>query len=358
MKRILFLCPYPQGESPSQRFRFEQYFHLLDQNGFIYEIRSFLNPSDWIILYKKGNSLLKIAAVLKGFFSRLKDVATAGKFDFIFIHREASPIGPPIIEWMLKILMKKKIIYDFDDAIWLSNTSEENKIIASLKWNGKVKSICRWSYKVSCGNSYLGDYARNFNSSIVINPTTIDTEKLHNPKYNLAASNSPAIIGWTGSHSTLPYLIPILPIIDLLWQKYPQLQLVVIADRDPDWKKPFIKFVQWNKETEIEELQKINIGIMPLTNDPWAKGKCGLKALQYMSLGIPTLASPIGVNRSIIDTGINGYLCADAKEWEARIIELISHPELCRRIGADARKKIVQNYSVESNSDNFLSLFS
>src|SRR5690606_37637078 len=139
-----------------------------------------------------------------GFFRRKILLFKACKYDYIFIHREVAPLGPPIFEWFLAKMLQKRIIYDFDDAIWLTNTSENNKLAAGLKWHQKVDAISKWAYKVSCGNTFLCDYARQFNNNVVLNPTTIDTENMHNPALLQKQVNSVLVIGWTGTHSTLP----------------------------------------------------------------------------------------------------------------------------------------------------------
>lgn len=355
----LFICPYPVAQSPSQRFRFEQYFDLLRVKGVSVEVHSFLNPSVWQILYKPGNSGSKVWGVLSGFAKRLLLLFSIPRFDFVFIHRETTPIGPPWFEWMVAKVFRKKIIYDFDDAIWIANTSDDNNLVSKLKWHSKVSSICKWSYAVSCGNEYLCDFAKQYNDRVFLNPTTVDTEKLHNPSlYPRKKELNKLILGWTGTHSTLKYINSILPVIQSLEKKFPnQLQFMVIADKKPAFTLSMLHFVQWSKETEIQDLMQFDIGFMPLTDDLWAKGKCGFKALQYMALGIPAVASPVGVNSQIIDDGVNGFLCHSNEQWESSLIKLISDIELRKQMGEKGRKKIVDHYSVTSNSSNFLSLF-
>ncbi|NOT74605.1 MAG: glycosyltransferase family 4 protein [Cyclobacteriaceae bacterium] len=357
-KCIAFICPYPVGQSPSQRFRFEQYFELLSSNNFEYHVYPFLGVSSWKILYKKGNSVRKIFGILSGFTKRFGLLFNIGKFDFIFIHREATPIGPPFFEWMIANFFRKKIIYDFDDAIWLANTSDENKIISGLKWHHKFNVICNASYRLSCGNQFLADYALQFNNALIVNPTTIDTIHHHNPdKHPIAQNKNKIIIGWTGSHSTLPYLTPLLPVIETLWKKYPEIELLIIADKNPEWQQPFINFVQWSKDTEIDDLMKIDIGIMPMPNETWTKGKCGFKALQYMSLKKPALVSPVGVNSEIVDQVVNGFLCSTEEDWIQHLEYLLHHPEARKTMGEKGREKVEKYYSVSSNSSTFLSLF-
>lgn len=376
--KILFLTPYPHGQAPSQRFRFEQYLLLLKEKVVSFQYEPFLNEKAWKILYQPGHQVTKIGAIAKGFFKRVLLLFQINKFNYVFIHREAAPLGPPIFEWAIAKILRKKVIYDFDDAIWLPNTSEENKWATRLKWHQKVASICRWSYKVSCGNQYLYDYAAQFNPNVVLNPTTIDTVHLHNPALLLEGSQilpldvrekhdknsmdskeplKKLVIGWTGTHSTLPYLDEIIPVLQELGKHY-KFTFVVIANKAPDLELESFQFVKWAKETEIKDLLHLNIGLMPLTNDAWAQGKCGFKALQYMALGIPALVSPIGVNAEIVDDGINGFHCRTAADWKKNIILLLENAGLRNRMGKAGREKVEQQYSVKANEANFLSLFS
>lgn len=355
--KILFLIPYPLKEAPSQRFRFEQYFDLLEAKNYSVTVQPFLNSHNGEIFFKSGRVLSKFIALLKGFLKRLFILFTVGQYDFVFIHREAAPVGPPVIEWLLAKVLRKKIIYDFDDSIWLTDKVNENRMEKAIRSRGKVKHICRWSYKVSCGNDYLCDYARKYNQRVVLNPTTIDTEHLHNPALYSQKNDHSIIIGWTGSHSTLKYLHPIVPIIQYLEQKYSQVKFLVIANKKPELNVKSLIFIPWSLQSEIEDLNKIDIGIMPLPDDLWANGKCGFKLLQYMALAKPALASPVGVNTQIIDEGINGFLCASDKEWIENIEKLIMDSQLRYRLGQEGRMAVEKRYSVLSNSENFLSLF-
>lgn len=352
---ILIIAPYPENEAPSQRFRFEQYLNILKANNITYTYSSFLSDQAWKILYQPRKYFQKVFWILMGFIKRKLLLFSLAKYDFVFIHREASPIGPPIFEWIIAKIWRKKIIYDFDDAIWLANTSEQNKIVASIKWHQKVSSICKWSYKVSAGNQYLADYAFQFNKNVVINPTTIDTEKMHKPTEN-KAENKIFTIGWTGTHSTLSYLLPIVPVLDELAEKH-HFQLLIISNQEPEFTRPYLHFIKWNKASEILDLQKMDIGIMPLSDDKWAKGKCGFKALQYMALKIPALVSPVGVNTEIVDHGINGFICNSDKEWETAITNFFENKALINDMAEACRKKVIDHYSVLSNSENFVRLF-
>lgn len=357
---ILFICPYPIDEAPSQRFRFEQYFDLLKAKGFLFEVRPFLSLSTWQLLYKPGHTIFKTMGILRGFLSRILILPSIRHFDFVFIHREASPIGPAWFEWLVAKVFRKKIIYDFDDAVWLPNTSKENGLAARLKWHSKVLSIFTWCYAISSGNEYLCNFARPFNNRVSLNPTTIDTERLHNPDRYPQKTNSDRItIGWTGTHSTLKYLDFLIPVIQLLEKKFSdRLRFMVIADKKPTFALSSLHFVPWSKETEVQDLLQFDIGIMPLTDDIWAKGKCGFKALQYLSLRIPAVVSPVGVNAEIVETEISGFVCNEPNEWITALTRLIESEVLRKKMGESGRKKVIESYSVASNSENFLSLFS
>jgi glycosyltransferase involved in cell wall biosynthesis len=357
--KILFLIPYPPDEAPSQRFRFEQYLHLLQQQDYRIRLQPFTVASDWRLLYAKGRILRKLLLLLRGFGKRLLALTILPGYSMVFIHREAAPVGPPVFEWIIAKVFRKKIIYDFDDAIWLTDKTRESLVERLLRWRSKVRHICRWSYRVSCGNTYLADYARQFNSRVVINPTTIDTETLHNPKlYAVAKDSSRIFIGWTGSHSTLKYLDEVVPVLRQLEKKFENIEFLVIADRDPRLPLSRFTFIPWSKDTEAHDLLKIDIGIMPLPDDEWTRGKCGFKALQYMAMEIPCVASPVGINTEIIDHGVNGFLAENPEEWFTFLENLINNAQLRSTMGREGRKKVEAHYSVSSNTSRFLSLFS
>lgn len=353
-KRIVFLVPYPSGKAPSQRFRFEQYYSFLEEAGFTYEVAPFLDDHTWSILYKPGHFFGKAWGIIKGFFRRLLLLFRVSGFDFVFIHREAAPIGPPFFEWMISQVLGKRVIYDFDDAIWIADTSDNNKIASRLKWHDKVSSICKWAYKVSCGNTYLQEYAKQYNRNAFVVPTTIDTENLHNQVK--AHEPGKPVIGWTGTHSTMRYLDLVVPAISQLEKKY-DFTFQVISNKAPDLPLQSVTFKPWNKETEIQDLLDFNIGVMPLEDDAWSKGKCAFKALQYMALGIPALVSPVGVNSEVVDHGRNGFICTTTEEWYQAIELLLLDNQDRIDKGREARQKIVQHYSVLATKEKFLALF-
>ncbi len=353
-KRILFLAPYPHEEAPSQRFRFEQYFDFLKEQGYEIEIHSFLNEKTWESLYNHGSFFAKAFGIIGSFWRRKLLMFRIRKFDYIFIHREASMIGPPVFEWIIAKVLRRKYIYDYDDAIWLPNYSQQNAKFQKLKAYGKVKKIIKWADVVTTGNSFLQEFGKQYNKNVVIIPTTIDLKNSHNQPTN--HSHSPVNIGWTGSHTTMSYLDLLIPILQEL-EKEHHFTFTIISNEKPNYDLQSLRFIKWKKETEIEDLSSINIGVMPLTDSEWAKGKCGFKALQYMALEIPALVSPVGVNTDIIEDGKNGYLCATSEEWKEKLSVLLNNQQLREQIGKEGYKTVRTKYSVEANRDNYLKLF-
>jgi glycosyltransferase involved in cell wall biosynthesis len=355
--KILFLIPYPLEQSPSQRFRFEQYFTILHEEGILFKSQSFLDVATWKVFFSPDQFLMKAYVLLLGFVRRFSVLFRMKNYDFIFIHREVTPLGPPLFEWIISKVLKKKIIYDFDDAIWLTDRKRESRLLRLIKWRSKVASICRWSYKVSCGNDYLCGFARKYNEAVFCIPTTIDTVGLHNPSFYRKIQRSEVIVGWTGSHSTVKYLQTLEDVLNTLEKKYATMTLWVISDEMPKLQIPRMEFKPWSIGSEVEDLFQFDIGIMPLPDDMWSKGKCGFKALQYMSLGIPAVVSPVGVNSSYVSNGIEGFVASSENEWIKALSELIENPELRIQMGENGRKKVEDYYSVNYNKAFFLSLF-
>ena len=355
MPKILFLLPYPMEKAPSQRFRVELFFQVLNAQKIDYKVRSFIDKKTWIILYDGKGKFAKSWGVIKGLFKRVFTLLfQSWRYNYVFIHREAAPIGPPVFEWILSKLMGKKIIYDFDDAIWIPNTSTENKSVSWLKASWKVKYICKWAYKVVGGNDYLCAFAKQYNKNVIMIPSCVDTVYGHS-RLKDHQTGKP-VVGWTGSHSSLQYLENIVPIIKELQRNY-EFCFAVIADKKPlinldDW-----VFIPWNADSETDDLLKIDIGLMYLPVDAWSEGKCGFKLIQYLSLGIPAIASPVGVNKIIVEQGINGYLCDTAMEWKAALLKLLTDVSLRKKMGLAGRRKILQQYSIASQEIKYLGLF-
>ncbi len=343
-KKILYIAPHRKGRSPGQRFRFEQFMPFLQENGWSITYSNIVSAKDDAILYTKGRYLLKFLLSVKWMFMRIADLLKARKFDVIIIYREAIFFGNTFFERRLK-KSGVPIVFDFDDAIWLNDISEENKNLRWLKNPAKTSRIISLSDLTIVGNQFLSDYATQYSKNVTIIPTCV------NPEYHKPIPTKPnntICIGWTGSSTTLKHFETIIPVLIKIKQKYAEkVSFKVIVDKEYSVSELGLESVVWSKEVEVEELNKIDIGIMPLPNDKWSMGKCGFKGLQYMSLQKPTVMSPVGVNTDIITNGENGFLADTDDEWFDILCKLINSAELRDKIGKAGRETILNKYSLQ-----------
>jgi glycosyltransferase involved in cell wall biosynthesis len=353
--RVAFVVQQPKGISPAQRFRIELWEPVLDEHGIEHETFPFFDVGTRAILYQKGFFLRKVLGVCSGVARRVALMLKLRSFDYVFLQREFAPVGPPIFEWIAAKVLGTCLILDFDDAIWIPNTSSENRLSNAFKAFWKVAYVCSWSRHVVVGNEFLASFAREYSRQVIVLPTCVDTVHTHCLQRR-HHSGAPVIVGWTGSFSTLFYLDALVPALRELQQ---DLDFVfrVIADREPKLDLENFEFVRWSADTEVEDLAQFDIGVMPLIDDLWANGKCGFKLIQYLSLGIPAVASPVGVNPEILEHGMSGYLCQTTSEWVQALRVLILDSQLRAKMGRRGRMKVVREYSVEAHAQEFLTLF-
>lgn len=355
-KKILFVAAHRPERSPSQRFRFEQYLDYLKQNGFDYHFSWLISAKDDARFYSPGKLRTKLMILIRSWLKRRSDEWHANDYDIIFVQREAFMTGSTRFERAFA-RSKAKLVFDFDDAIWNLDTSEANKKFEWLKNPGKTAEIISMSDLVIAGNEYLADYARRHNKNVVIVPTTIDMND-----YKLTATATAAAtitIGWSGSLTTIKHFEFAVPFLREIKKKYgDRIHIKVIGDGTYVNDELGVRGIAWKKEDEVKELSSFDIGIMPLPDDEWAKGKCGLKGLQYMALGIPTIMSPVGVNTEIIADGHNGMLATSTEEWVAKLELLIESAEMRKRIGEAAVERVKTSYSVEAWKDRYVELLS
>ena len=353
-RKILFLVAHRPGRSPGQRFRFEQYLDYLQANGYDYKISYLISEKEDSAFYAPGKFLANARIVCKSFWQRWRDLKKVPGFDLVFIYREAHMLG---FTWFEKRLRKMgaRLILDFDDSIWLNDTSDGNRQLAWLKRPSKTAEILALCDMALVGNEFLASYARKFNRMVNVVPTTIDTSR-YLPGKKLESSS--VCIGWTGSSTTLKHLREALPVFMEIRRKYgTKVSFRVISNKPLEVELPGLKNVIWRKETEVSDLYPLDIGIMPLPDDEWARGKCGFKGLQYMALEIPTIMSPVGVNTEIITDGENGFLAKDHQQWIDKLSLLIESPELRQKLGKAGRQTVMERYSFESQKDRYLQLF-
>ncbi|HNW96948.1 MAG TPA: glycosyltransferase family 4 protein [Bacteroidales bacterium] len=354
MPKILFVAAHRPGRSPSQRFRFEQYIDFLKDNGFDSDFSFLVSSEDDLYLYEKGHLLKKYEFLCKSYSIRSLDLKNLKNYDCVFVQREALMFRS--IKFEKAFSMHSKLVFDFDDAIWLMDVSEGNKKWKWLKNPAKTEQIIKLSHMVFAGNKYLFDYASLFNKNVKIVPTTIDTD--YHKKKTLKKNNDKICIGWTGSITTIKHFRMAENFLKKIKDNFgDKIYFKLIGSETYENEKLKLKGIRWNKETEIDDLSEIDIGIMPLPNDEWTKGKCGFKGLQYMALEIPTVMSAIGVNNEIIQDGENGFLANTEEEWIEKISQLIESKELREKLGAGGRQTVIEKYSVESQKNYYLAYF-
>lgn len=353
MRKALFMGLHMPDRSPSQRYRFEQFESYLKQQGFEFEYFYLIRQQDDKKFYGAGNYIAKLAILIRSIFKLLFKSFGAGKYDFVFVQREAFMLGSVFFERLFA--RKTKMVFDFDDAIWLHFVSDGNKSLSFLKDASKTAKLITLADLVFAGNSYLADYSKQFNSNTKLVPTVVDTEHYQRIPQ---APNDKICIGWSGSFSTIPYFEYALPALKQLKEKYKdKIYFKVIGDPQYYNKELDIQGVAWSPQTEVAELSEIEIGIMPLPNDEWTKGKCALKGLLYLSMGQAAVLSNVGVNSEIIVDGENGFLASNTEDWVDKLSILIDNKALREEMGQKGRQTVVEHYSVLSERANYVTYF-
>jgi glycosyltransferase involved in cell wall biosynthesis len=347
------------NRSPGQRYRCEQYISYLQDAGFECTYSPVIaNQREDDALYRSVNLRDKILIFFKSFIRRINDVIRAGRYDIVFIYREAFPTGWVFFEKLLK-MRGAKIILDFDDAIWLPTVSEVNKSLQWLKNPAKVNEIIALSDLTITGNSYLANYARQFNKNVIVFPSTINLNYYRlNEKKQRDPRNKKLVIGWSGSHTTIEHFETIIPVLQKLQKTYgDKIEFAVYGD--PHYRNDLlnIKGTAWSPETEVDVISSFDIGIMPLPDNQWTQGKCAMKGLLYMGLGVPAVLASVGMNKDVIRDGENGFLAQTDDDWLAKLSELINNEQLRARIGKEGRKTIEENFSCQVKHTEYVNIF-
>ncbi|MBX7134663.1 MAG: glycosyltransferase family 4 protein [Fimbriimonadaceae bacterium] len=345
--RVIAFVPYPLGKTPSQRFRLEQWAPLLRADGFELVFRPFIGPDLARALYRQGAMFSKLLGLTRAALSLARNLPGPGEFDVAVVHRAMSLLGPASFE--RRLAGRLPLVYDFDDAIHRLHTSEANRTFGWLKLPGKTAEICRLAKAVVVGNEYLADFARAHSANVAIVPSSVDT-MIYTPSQR-QERQTPPVVGWMGSSTSQTYLEPFTPLLARIAAA--GLIVRIISDRQPTtFSFPF-EWRAWSADTEVGDLREFDLGIMPLPDTEWAKGKCAMKILQYMGVGVPSVGSPIGGNLEVIRDGQNGFLASAENEWLEKILRVIHDKELYRRIGAAGRDTVVKHYSASVCASRF-----
>jgi glycosyltransferase involved in cell wall biosynthesis len=337
--RILFLTQHSEL-GPSSRHRVYQLLPLLRQCGIECEVSPAIDSELYTQLYLEGRGSRRTALVA-AWKKRRSDLERIGEFDAAFVQKGVLPGLYSGFE--RQIAGRKPFVFDFDDAIWLPRQGG-SPIARAVHRESAVQDILRRATVVIAGNDFLAEYARHFNPQVTVVPSAIDVSR-----YSINRNRE--MIGWIGSSTTLPYLRQLKSVFERLGV-IPR----VIGSGDPSVLGFGLEFRPWRLETELSELSQFGIGIAPLPDTPWERGKCGVKVLQYMACGIPVVASAVGVHNQIIQHGVNGFLARNDAEWEVRLHELTRDPHLRARLGAAARKTVEDGYTIQRAADRVVTV--
>lgn len=357
-KKILYLALHRPDRSPSQRYRIECYADYWQQAGFELHHHAIISAQDDAILYRPAPAWQKMLILCKMIARRTADLLAAKRYDVIIIQREAFMLGTIVFEKSLHLCTKAKIIFDFDDAIWLPNVSEANKRWEFLKNPQKTAKIIALADTIVAGNRYLQQYALQYNPNVHIIPSAIDLRQYDLQKFPPKDYNPPVVtIGWMGSETTIPHFETILPALEAIYRQYgDKIRFKVVGKAD--FATPLLPIAAhpWTPDTEVAHINSFDIGIMPLPDDEWSKGKCAMKALQYMAMAVPTIAQKIGANVDIIQDTHNGLLANSQEEWIQQLKCLIDNPSLRQQIGKAGRQTLERSYSVQSLQQQWVNL--
>lgn len=354
-KSVLFMVPYPFDKAPSQRLKFEQYYPYIEQNGFIVKQRSFVSEAFWQVIYKKGHWFSKLRFTLSGYINRIIDLLSIRQYDVVYIHLWATPFGFPVYEWLV-CRLARRVIYDIDDLVYLADSkSNVNSIVAGLKGRNKPIFLMKKADHVITCTPYLDKFVRQFNTRTTDISSTINTRN-YRPKEEYSFREKIPVLGWSGSHSTSKYLHLLEPVFRQLKADGVSFKILVMGDPDFKIEGFEVEALPWKEEYETAVISRFDIGLYPLPDEQWVYGKSGLKALQYMAAGVPTIATAIGANYRIMEEGRTGFLARSVEDWIRIIKELLSDQSMREQTGKAGAEFVQQYFSVEANKETYLSI--
>jgi glycosyltransferase involved in cell wall biosynthesis len=345
--KILLLSRYG-SLGASSRVRYLQYLPYLEHKGLSFKVEPLLSNKYLKSLYAGRHDWRE---VLKGYLSRIWTLFRVKRFDLVIIEKELFPFFPAFAERVLR-LTGVSYLADYDDALFHKYDLHSNVLVRHTLGK-KIDTVMRHAAVVVAGNAYLADRARTAGAPVVETiPTVVDC-KYYKP-CSSPHGKSQVIVGWIGTPKTSKYLEPLIPVFEVL-QKKKSVRFVAIGANAKDFAGTPVETWPWSKNSEVKAIQKFDIGIMPLPDSPWERGKCGYKLIQYMACGIPVVASPMGVNKDIVKPGKNGYLSNTIQDWEEHLSTLICMNDNDRGVmGKTARKQVKNWYSVQVQASRLL----
>jgi len=349
--RVLALASYPI-EMAATRYRLAQFVVPLAERGITLEIRPFLDSELSALMYRRAEWPRTSLGLARGVVRRLADVWKAREADVLLVQREAMMFGPPVFEWLATRVGRCPLVLDLDDATYVRYLSPTyGRLGSALKWFSKTDDLIRWARIVICGNRAIAEYVAAQVTRASIIPTVVDTEQFC-PVNERRAHGEMPVLGWIGTHSTYPYLASIFPALQQLARTH-RFRLKVVGAGHQEMKVPGVEVesLAWSLEREIADFQSFDIGLYPIIEDEWSAGKSGFKSIQYMAVGIPFVASPVGANTEIGEAQMTHFEARSQDEWRDALARLLSDAELRMRIGAAGREYALQHYTVAEQAD-------
>jgi glycosyltransferase involved in cell wall biosynthesis len=350
---VLALASYPV-QAAATRYRLQQFVGVLAERDITLTIRPFLDSQLFASLYKRNALASTARGLLRAGVLRFEDVIAARKADVLLVQREAMIFGPPMIEWLSTRIAGCPMVLDLDDATYVPYTSPTyGNLAKALKWFSKTDDLIRWAKVVTCGNRAIAEYVESKGSQARIIPTVVDTD-VFIPKANM--SDGPLVLGWIGTHSTFPYLQEIFPVLQDLAKTHKfKIKIVGSGSSVVDIPGVEVENLEWKLEREVEDFQSFDVGLYPidpsLYAEKWAAGKSGFKAIQYMAVGIPFVAAPVGAMAEIGEAGVTHLHATNKNEWLQALDRLLSDKRLRQTMGAAGRRHVVEHYSLPEQAD-------
>lgn len=350
--RVLVLTPYLYGTTPGPRSSIELWERVLAPEGITFEYSAFESQRLHEIIYQPGRTFEKVKETLVCYGRRIAELRRVNGFDAVLVNREATLIGPALIERLAA--RRRPIIYQLDDPLYIPYRSPSNGYLSYLKVFGKVGAIARLSRVVVVNSPQHREYAERFAKDVRTVPSMIDAGVYnYRPK---PIENGPVTIGWSGSSSTMRNLQVIRPVLKVLGER-DDVRLHFIGGSDFNLPEVRHTAQAWSAETEVEDLRRFDIGLLPLPVDEWTKRKFYLKLVQYMALGIPAVCTPLGSNPTVVEEGVTGFLANTSAEWLDAIGRLIADGDLRRAMGRHAAKIAAERYTVQANTEAIVGAF-
>jgi glycosyltransferase involved in cell wall biosynthesis len=358
MKSILFLVPHPIQDAGC-RYRVFQFVPYLEKAGYKCVVAPFSTASLFRSLSRRGHFSSKVLHTFYGSVRRFLQLLRVAQFDLVVIHREVFPFFMPVLENEV-LRRSQKVVFSFDDAIYAGHqdvAALNHPLLYRLKYGRGVDEVLGRCVHVVAGNRILGDYARRFNSRVTVIPTVVDCD-YYRYRESQARNDTPITVGWMGSRSTVSYLGLVEPALKNLAIRYAG-KIRFRFFGHPDYKPDLtgVDSLPFQIASEIADLHSLDIGLMPMPETAWTRGKCAFKAIQYMATGAVAVASPVGVTTDLIEHNNNGLLARTVDEWFDFLSMLIEDSGLRRRLSLRARRTIEDSYSLQVWAPALASLF-